>query len=60
MNDPTGTCWLFSSDGDFGIRSQMRGGIGFFVEDGVARFENIHAWTLEPMSHPFPEPWLKR
>jgi hypothetical protein len=36
-----------------------RGGVGFFVEDGVARFENIHAWTLEPMSHPFLEPWPK-
>jgi hypothetical protein len=37
-----------------------RGGIGFYVEDGVARFENIQAWTLEPMSHPFPEAWPKK
>lgn len=29
-----------------------RGRIGFFVESGSARFENIRAWPLEPMSHP--------
>jgi beta-fructofuranosidase len=30
-----------------------RGRIGFFVEDGAARFENIRAWALEPMTHGF-------
>jgi hypothetical protein len=34
-----------------------QGGIGFFVEDGSARFENIKVWTLEPMIQTFPEEW---
>lgn len=33
------------------------GGIGLFVEGGSARFENIHAWALEPMMHPYPADW---
>jgi len=33
------------------------GGIGFYVDGGTARFEKIQAWNLEPMSHPYPDPW---
>ena len=33
-------------------KDAKEGGIGFFVEDGSAVFENIQAWKLEPMSHP--------
>ncbi|NLX21023.1 MAG: hypothetical protein GXY55_05030 [Phycisphaerae bacterium] len=31
-----------------------RGGIGFYIEDGTAAFENIQVWTLEPINHPYP------
>jgi len=41
--------WKFSRTID---KDAKEGGIGFFVEDGSAVFENIRAWKLEPMSHP--------
>jgi hypothetical protein len=36
-----------------------RGGVGFYIEDGAATFENIRVWNLEPINHPFLEPESK-
>jgi len=36
-----------------------RGGIGFFVENGTVRFEDIRVWNLEPINNPFPDEWPK-
>lgn len=32
-----------------------KGSIGFFLDNGSARFEQIEAWALEPIIHPFRE-----
>jgi beta-fructofuranosidase len=32
-----------------------KGRVGFYVEAGSVRFDEIHAWQLEPMSQPYPE-----
>ena len=47
--------WKFTR----GIHEGAPGGnVGFFVENGSARFEGIEAWRLEPMAHPGPLPSL--
>lgn len=44
--------WKFTRCIQYNAR---RGGIGFYVENGSARFEDIQIWSLEPMTNPYPE-----